>query len=149
MIIRLARHSCFQSDEIAAQFVGEKLRRQHSPQLARGLSGPLWHFWRPQMNNETVVVRTNEQADPSLIVFGRDGAGKPRASWFDDESAELASKAAKLMRMHALKVETDEQKEVARELAPGRVFASGRAFTPFARASVFSKLVELARGGNG
>jgi hypothetical protein len=100
-------------------------------------------------NNATVLVRTNEQADPSLIVFGRDGAGKPRASWFDDESADLASKAAKLMRMRVLKVETDEQKEVARQLAPGRVFASGRAFTPFARASVFSKLVELARDANG
>src|SRR5687768_4741185 len=100
-------------------------------------------------NNATVLVRANEQADPSLIIFGRDGAGKPRASWFDNESAELASKAADLMRMHVLKVETDEQKEVARQLAPGRVFASGRAFTPFARASVFSKLVELARGANG
>jgi hypothetical protein len=100
-------------------------------------------------NNAIVVVRTNEQADPSLIVFGRDGAGKPRASWFDNESAELASKAAGLMKMRVLKVETDEQKEVARQLAPGRVFASGRAFTPFARASVFTKLVELARGGNG
>jgi len=51
--------------------------------------------------------------------------------------------------MRVLKVETDEQKEVARQLAPGRVFASGRAFTPFARASVFTKLVELARGANG
>ena len=100
-------------------------------------------------DNATVVVRTNEQADPSLIVFGRDGAGKPRASWFDSELAELASKAADLMRMRVLKVETAEQKEVARQLAPGRVFASGRAFTPFARASVFSKLVELARGANG
>ena len=100
-------------------------------------------------NNTTVLVRTNEQADPSLIVFGRDGAGKPRASWFDNKSAELASKAADLMRMRVFKVETDEQKAVAHQLAPGRVFSSGRAFTPFARASVFSKLVELARGGNG
>ena len=33
--------------------------------------------------NSTVVVRANAQAEPSLIVFGRDDAGKPRASWFD------------------------------------------------------------------
>ena len=85
--------------------------------------------------NSTVVVRANAQAEPSLIVFGRDDAGKPRASWFDAGSADLASKAADLMKMRVLRVETEEQKAVARQLAPGRVFASGRAFTPFARAS--------------
>ena len=77
-------------------------------------------------------------------MFGRDDAGKPRASWFDAGSADLASKAADLMKMRVLRVETEEQKAVARQLAPGRVFASGRAFTPFARAAVFSQLVELA-----
>ena len=96
--------------------------------------------------NSAVIISSNHQAEPSLVVFGRDDAGKPRASWFDALSAELASKAASLMNMRILKVETDEQKEVARQLAPGRVFASGRAFTPFARATVFSKLVELAHG---
>ena len=94
--------------------------------------------------NSTVVVRANAQAEPSLIVFGRDDAGKPRASWFDAGSAGLAAKAADLMKMRVLRVETEEQKAVARQLAPGRVFASGRAFTPFARAAVFSQLVELA-----
>jgi len=96
--------------------------------------------------NSTVLVRTNAQTDPSIILFGRDDAGKPRASWFDAGSAELAAKAAGLMKMRVLQIETDEQKAVARQLAPGRVFASGRAFTPFARATVFSKLVELAGG---
>jgi len=96
--------------------------------------------------NSAVLVQANEQADPSLVVFGRDGAGKPRASWFDAPSAELATKAADLMQMRVLKVETEEQKAVARQLAPGRVLESGRAFTPFARATVFSKLVELAHG---
>src|SRR3954447_12592955 len=101
------------------------------------------HFWRPLMNS-TVVVRANDQAEPSLVVFGRDDAGKPRASWFDAGSADLASKAADLMKMRVLRLETEEQKAVARQLAPGRVFASGRAFTPFARTAVFSQLVELA-----
>ena len=41
--------------------------------------------------NSTVVVRANDQAEPSLVVFGRDDAGKPRASWFDAGSADLAS----------------------------------------------------------
>lgn len=96
--------------------------------------------------NSSVVVQANNQSEPSLVVFGRDDAGKPRASWFDAAAAELAAKAADLMKMRVLQIETDEQKAVARQLAPGRVFASGRAFTPFARAAVFSKLVELAGG---
>ena len=98
--------------------------------------------------NSTVVVRANDQAEPSLVVFGRDDAGKPRASWFDAGSADLASKAADLMKMRILRLETEEQKAVARQLAPGRVFASGRAFTPFARAAVFGRLVELAGGSS-
>src|SRR4051794_17153459 len=114
----------------------------------KGPSAGPSHFWRPLMNR-TVVVRANDQAEPSLVVFGRDDAGKPRASWFDAGSAGLASKAADLMKMRVLRVETEEQKAVARQLAPGRVFASGRAFTPFARGTVFSKLVELAKGSNG
>ena len=89
--------------------------------------------------NSTVVVRANAQAEPSLVVFGHDDAGKPRASWFDAGSAGLAAKAADLMKMRLLRVETEEQKAVARQLAPGRVFASGRAFTPFARARGRSK----------
>ena len=51
-----------------------------------------------------------------------------------------------LMKMRVLQVETEEQKEVARQLQPGRVFENGRAFTPFARREVFSKLVEFEGG---
>ena len=69
-------------------------------------------------------------------MFGRDEAGKPHASWFDAQSADLAVKAADLMNMRVLRVETEEQKAVARQLAPGRVFATGRAFTPFPRANL-------------
>src|SRR3954468_19873929 len=103
----------------------------------KGPSAGPSHFWRPLMNS-TVVVRANDQAEPSLVVFGRDDAGKPRASWFDAGSADLASKAADLMKMHVLRLETEEQKAVARQLAPGRVFASGRAFTPAPRCSASS-----------
>src|SRR5215218_2621290 len=118
-------------------------RRSQHMSARKGPSAGPSHFWRPPMNS-SVVVRANAQAEPSLVVFGRDDAGKPRASWFDAGSADLASKAADLMKMRVLKIKTDEQKAVARQLAPGRVFASGRAFTPFARATVFSQLVELA-----
>src|SRR5215207_3516310 len=98
--------------------------------------------------SSTVLVQTSD-AEPSLVVFGRDPAGKPRASWFDAASADLARKAADLMKMRVLKIETEEQKAVARQLVPGRVLDSGRASTPFARRGVFSKLGGLAHGAQG
>ena len=101
------------------------------------------------MSKTLPVPAQSQPSDPCLIVFGRDEAGKPHASWFDAQSAELALKAADLMNMRVLKVETEEQKALARQLARGRVFATGRAFTPFARANLYSKLVELAGGATG
>jgi hypothetical protein len=101
------------------------------------------------MSNSVPVAADTQPSEPCLVVFGRDEAGKPHASWFDAQSADLAMKAADLMNMRVLKVETEEHKALARQLAPGRVFASGRAFTPFARANLYSKLVELAGGATG
>jgi hypothetical protein len=101
------------------------------------------------MSKTLPVPATTQPSEPCLVVFGRDEAGKPHASWFDAQSADLAVKAADLMNMRVLKVATEEQKALARQLAPGRVFASGRAFTPFARANLYSKLVELAGGATG
>src|SRR5829696_4866454 len=100
--------------------------------------------------SKTLPVPADAQpSEPSIVVFGRDEAGKPHASWSDAESADLAIKAAELMQMRVLRVETEEQRAIARQLARGRVFATGRAFTPFARANLYSRLVELAGGATG
>src|SRR3954447_4887906 len=115
----------------------------------QGPSRGLRHFWRPFMSKTLPVPADTKPSEPCLVVFGRDKAGKPHASWFDAASADLAVKAADLMNMRVLKVETEEHKALARQLAPGRVFASGRAFTPFARVNLYSKLVELAGGATG
>ncbi len=101
------------------------------------------------MSKTLPVPADTQPSEPSVVVFGRDEAGKPHASWFDAESADLAVKAADLMQMRVLKVETEEHKALARQLARGRVFATGRAFTPFARESLYRQLVELAGGATG
>jgi hypothetical protein len=98
------------------------------------------------MSKTLPVPADTQPSEPCIVVFGCDDAGKPHASWFDAQSAELAVKAADLMNMRVLKVETEEHKALARQLARGRVFATGRTFTPFARANLYSKLVELAGG---
>ncbi len=69
------------------------------------------------MSNSVPVPADTQLSEPCLVVFGRDEAGKPHASWFDAKSAELAIKAAELMQMCVLKVETEEQKALARQLS--------------------------------
>ena len=101
------------------------------------------------MSKTLPVLADTQPSEPCIVVFGRDEAGKPHASWFDAASADLALKAADLMNMRVLKVETEEQKALARQMTRGRVFATGRAFMPFARESLYRKLVELAGGATG
>ncbi len=82
---------------------------------------------------------------PSIIVFGRDNAGKPHASWFDQASVELATKAASIMNMHAVPIEGDGLRELAGTLPRGRIFSSGRAFTPFVSRKLYERLIEVTR----
>ena len=53
------------------------------------------------MSSPTLVHATSP-SEPTLVVFGRDGTGKPRASWFDAVSADLATKAADPMKMRVM-----------------------------------------------
>ena len=82
---------------------------------------------------ETVKPDTDAAA-LAIIVFGRDDAGKPRAAAFGHSDAQLAEKAAGLIGMRVLRLETDKARELAGRLPRGRVFASGRAFVPFVKA---------------
>src|SRR4051812_13570458 len=88
-------------------------------------------------------------AATALIVFGRDNGGKPHASRFDANEAELAEKAAGLMGMQVLRPETGEQRALAAKLPRGRVFASGRAFVPFVKAAVYGPLAAFGRPAEG
>jgi hypothetical protein len=84
-------------------------------------------------------------AAPVLIVMGLDDTRKPHASTFDEESAELATKAAGLMGMRVVPLVTAELQALAAKLPRGRVFASGRAFVPFVRAGLYQSIT--AAGG--
>ena len=67
---------------------------------------------------------------PAPIVFGRDEGGKQRAGWFGASDVSAAAQAASLMKMRILQLDEEAHRAFVAELAPGRVFASGRAFTP-------------------
>lgn len=79
-------------------------------------------------------------ATPALIILGRDEQGKPHASWFADDEATTARKAAALMGMAALAVTSDELRALADQLPHGRLFASGKAFVPFVKGELFTRL---------
>lgn len=83
---------------------------------------------------------TEAAAAPCLIVFGKDEAGKAHASWFAEPEAELAERAAGLMAMSVLRLTTDEHRAAASDIAAGRVFASGKAFVPFAKGAAYDRL---------
>jgi hypothetical protein len=68
------------------------------------------------MSSPTLVHATSP-SKPTLVVLGRNGTGKPRASWFDAVSADLATKAVVLMKMRVVRDETEEPKALARLLA--------------------------------
>ena len=91
------------------------------------------------------ALTTTTPSTPALVLFGRDQAGKPHASWFDVASVELATKAAGLMSMRAVPVESDELRELVANLPRGRLFSSGRALTPFVKGKLYERLVELTR----
>ena len=86
---------------------------------------------------------------PALVLFGRDGAGRPRAAWFDAADARVATAAAETMRLRALPVTEAEPRALAQQFARGRVLPSGRALVPFAKRELYGRLVALAGEGAG
>ena len=81
---------------------------------------------------------------PALVVFGRDEAGKAHASSFAQGEAKLAEKAAGLMGLRLLPISTEVEQVLAAQVPKGRVFASGKAFVPFVKATLFLELQTAA-----
>jgi hypothetical protein len=81
---------------------------------------------------------------PALVLLGRDGGRRPRAAWFDAADAEPATAAATTMRLRALPITEAAGRELAGQLARGRVLPSGRALVPFAKRDLYARLIALA-----
>lgn len=80
----------------------------------------------------------------AVIIFGLDESHKAHASSFGAADAELAEKAARLMRFRALRVTSGEERALAEKLPKGKIFASGKGFVPFVKMAVFERLVAIA-----
>lgn len=80
----------------------------------------------------------------SLIVFGRDDSRKPHASVFLLPEVEAAESAARLMGMHSHRVEPGEAPEIVMRLPAGKLFDSGKAFVPFVKGDLYTRIATLA-----
>lgn len=77
----------------------------------------------------------------AIVVFGRDEQGKAHASRFEAADNDVAERAAGIMGMRVLRLETAEQQELGAKLPAARIFEkSGRAFVPFVAAGTFAVL---------
>jgi hypothetical protein len=79
----------------------------------------------------------------AVVVYGRDTKNKGHAASFLEADAELATRAAGLMEMALWHVDEASQ-ALAQRLPKGKIFGSGRAFTPFVSGKLLAELETVA-----
>jgi hypothetical protein len=89
-------------------------------------------------------VQTDTAYLPALVIFGLDDSKKPHAASFCEGDVALATKAASLMGMRLLPVLSDDARALAFKVPKGKVFGSGKAFTPFIKADLYTKIEAIA-----
>jgi len=115
---------------------------------APNLTSPTEGHQRPPSDSRTTAKAANGDAaaksGPAIIVFGSDPTGKPTAATFPAQQAGLATKAAELMQLRVLKIESPELAQFAAQLPVGRIYASGHGFVPHVRPATFDQLLQFA-----
>ena len=77
-------------------------------------------------------------------MFGLDPTGKPKAATFPAHQADLATKAASLMQLRLLKIDSPELAQFAAQLPVGKIYASGHGFVPQVRTAIYDRLSQFA-----
>jgi hypothetical protein len=79
--------------------------------------------------------------DIGLLVLGFDEQQKPCGARFVDAKPDLVAKAAQVMGLKAYKPTSPEAAELAKKLPVGQLYATGRAFVPHVRQSLYSDVI--------
>lgn len=92
---------------------------------------------------------THQHTDPSaaqvsVVLFGVDQNGRPKAARFVEKHADLATKAAAHLNLHVLPIVGPAVADLAQGLPAGRIHANGRGFVPYVRRDLYAKLVAAA-----
>ena len=86
-----------------------------------------------------------EPADaPALVVFGRDKGGKPHASSFTAERGRPRHQGSGADGLAPAAGPDRHRAGLAAKVPRGRVFATGRAFVPFIKATLLTELQAAA-----
>ncbi|MEQ8589707.1 MAG: hypothetical protein RIB70_08085 [Roseitalea porphyridii] len=78
---------------------------------------------------------------PAIAVLFRNGKDTPRGAWFPADEIEAVLAGAAEMGMHAVKASTAEIISLVQRLPKGRIFDSGKLFTPLIQGKVYDELM--------
>jgi hypothetical protein len=98
--------------------------------------------------SKTSATKTSSPAsdDLGLLVLGFDEQQKPCGARFVDAKPDLVAKAAQLMGLKVYKTGSPDVAEVAKKLPVGQLYATGRAFVPNVRQTLYSDVIVALAG---
>lgn len=96
------------------------------------------------MGVEKSNVARRIPVDVALVVFGTDRSKKRHASRFPAALATKAQEAARSMGLRALRIVTDEQRQIAIKLPKGNFSPKGRTVVPLVKSALYEKLLAIA-----
>src|ERR1035437_723751 len=115
---------------------------------APNLTSPTGGHQRPPSDSRATVEAANAdtaaKTAPAMIVFGLDPTGKPKAATFPVHQVDLAIKAAGLMQLRLLKIDSLELARFSAQLPAGKISASGPGFVPLGRTATYDQLLQFA-----
>jgi hypothetical protein len=79
--------------------------------------------------------------DIGLLVLGFDEQQKPCGARFVGAKPDLVAKAAQVVGLKVYKPSSPEAAELAKKLPVGQLYATGRAFVPHVRQSLYSDII--------
>jgi hypothetical protein len=93
--------------------------------------------------SKTSATKTSSRASDNigLLVLGFDEQQKPCGARFVGAKPDLVAKAAQLMGLEVYKTTSPDVAEVAKKLPVGQLYATGRAFVPNVRQSLYSEVL--------
>ena len=83
-----------------------------------------------------------------IVLYGLDANQKPQAARFPEKVCDLALKAAQQLKLHVLRVTTDDIAQVAGRLPVGRISSNGRGLVPYVKPDLYGQVLAIAKGAD-
>src|SRR3981189_648031 len=96
------------------------------------------------MTQKTAQGQTSSSSAVPVVLFGLDDHGKPKAARFPEKQADLATKAAGLLKLHVLPLVGTSVSDLAGRVPPSRICPMRRVSIPYIRRDLYAKLVAAA-----